>query len=314
MKKLQIIIIFCLTTAYSAVAQPFVFISDTQAPIKAETILLKTERNVEATDSLLSDLLRSRPRAVFFLGDIVSVGSNSQPWERIDRFLTKMKKARTPVYATCGNHEYMMSQASGERNFAQRFPNSSNTGRIIVQDSVAVVLFNSNITKLSKHAQEAQHQWYKRSLDSLNRAEDIKFIIVGCHHSPYTNSNVVSPSRKVQELYVPAYANTPKAALFLSGHSHHLEYFDIYRKKFLVIGGGGGLWQGFKKENKRDFSDLLEENPKPRYFYLQITRTGNRLQVSARGFTMERFGEFEDYPIVTIPFSTTLPHHVSSPF
>jgi predicted MPP superfamily phosphohydrolase len=314
MNKLQFILIFCLAAVSHLIAQPFVFISDTQAPIKAETILLKTDRNIEATDSLLTDLTRGTHRAVFFLGDIVSIGSNNKSWERIDRFLTGMKKAQVPVYATYGNHEYMMNQASGERNFAQRFPNSSNTGYIVVQDSVAVVLFNSNFSKLSKNAQEAQVQWYKRSLDSLNRAEDIKFIIVGCHHSPYTNSNVVSPSKKVQELYVPTYANTPKAALFQSGHSHHLEYFDIYRKKFIVIGGGGGLWQGFKKEDKRDFSDLLDENQKPRYFYLLVNRTGNQLQVSARGFTMEQFGVFEDYPIVSIPFSTNIPHGMPSPF
>jgi hypothetical protein len=197
---------------------------------------------------------------------------------------------------------------------AQRFPNIPNTGHIVVQDSVAVLLFNSNFSKLSKEVQQAQLQWYQRSMDSLDLAEDIKFIIVCCHHSPYTNSNVVSPEKRVQELYVPTYVGTPKAALFLSGHSHHLEYFDIFHKKFLVIGGGGGLWQGFKKENKRDYADLLNESQKPRYFYLQVARTGNLLQVSARGFTVEQFGEFEDYPIVSIPFSATIPHHVSSPF
>jgi len=314
MKILQIILIFWLATVYNAAAQPFAFISDSQEPMKIETIALKTERNVEATDKLLTDLSQTKHRAVFFLGDIVATGSNAKSWERIDRFLANIKKAHTPVYATYGNHEYMMNRSAGERNFAQHFPNTPNTGVIVVQDSVAVVLFNSNFSKLSKEIQQAQHQWYERSLDSLNLSENIKFIIVCCHHAPYTNSNVVNPEKTVQELYVPAYVNTPKAALFLSGHSHHLEYFDIYRKKFLVIGGGGGLWQNLKKENKRDFSDLLDESPKPRYFYLQINRTGNQLQVSARGFTMEQFGEFENYPIVSIPFTTSLPHHLPFPF
>jgi UDP-2,3-diacylglucosamine pyrophosphatase LpxH len=278
--------------------------------MKIEAIFLRTERNAEAAAQLLADLSQTKHRAVFFLGDMVATGSSNKSWKDIDHFLADMKKVHTPVYATYGNHEYMMKRKSGEKNFAQRFSNSSNTGYIVVQDSVAVVLFNSNFSKLSKEAQLFQRQWYERSLDSLNRAEDIKFIIACCHHAPYTNSSVVNPEKKVQELYVPAYVNTPKAALFLSGHSHHLEYFDIYRKKFLVIGGGGGLWQPFKKENKRDFSDLLDESPKPRYFYLQINRTGNQLQVSARGFTMEHFGEFEDYPIVSIPFSTTMQQHI----
>ena len=314
MKILQLILVFCVAIVFNAVAQPLIFISDTQEPAKVENLFLKTERNVEATDSLLADLSRGKHRAVFFLGDMVGFGSNAKHWERIDRFLANMQQLSTPVYATYGNHEYMINPSAGEKNFAQRFRNSSNTGYIVVQDSVAVVLFNSNFSKLKKDIQQVQHQWYERSMDSLARAEDIKFIIVCCHHSPYTNSSVVSPEKKVQELYVPAYVNTPKAALFLSGHAHHLEYFNVYHKKFLVIGGGGGLWQDFKKEKKRDYTDLLSEIQKPRYFYLQINRMGNKLQVSARGFTMEPFGVFEDYPIVSIPFSTTTPPSVSSPF
>ncbi|MCL2097963.1 MAG: metallophosphoesterase [Bacteroidales bacterium] len=308
MKKLPFILAFCLTAVYNVAAQPFAFISDTQGPMKVETVIMKTERNIEATDKLLADLSRIPHRAVFFLGDMVSTGSSFGAWERIDRFLTTMRERNTPVYAAYGNHEYMLLSSVGEKNFAQRFPNIPNTGYIVVQDSIAVVVFNSNFSKLNKNTQQTQHQWYERSLDSLNKANDIKFIIVACHHAPYTNSNVVNPNKNVQELYVPAYVNTPKAALFLSGHSHHLEYFDIYQKKFLVIGGGGGLWQDFKKESKHDFTDLIGENQKPRYFYLQITRIGNSLQASVRGFTVEDFGKFEDYPIVSIPFSTTTPY------
>jgi UDP-2,3-diacylglucosamine pyrophosphatase LpxH len=299
MKFLQFIFIFCLTVAKTT-AQPFAFISDTQEPIKVEAIFLKNERNVEATDRLLADLSRTKHQALFFLGDIVSIGSSAKSWERIDRFLAGMQQKQIPVYATYGNHEYMMNQAAGEKNFARRFPGTPDTGYTFVQDSVAVVLFNSNFSKLSKAAQQAQLQWYTRSMDSLNRSGNVKFIIVCCHHAPYTNSDVVSPEKKVQELYVPVYVNTPKAALFLSGHSHHLEYFNIHHKKFLVIGGGGGLRQALKKENKRDYTDLLNESQKPRYFYLQVNRTGDKLQVSARGFTMERFGKFEDYPVVSI--------------
>jgi predicted MPP superfamily phosphohydrolase len=235
MKILQLIFIFCIAAVCNAIAQPLVFISDTQEPVKIETIFLKTERNVEAADSLLADLSRTKQQAVFFLGDMVAAGSNDKAWKRIDHFLATKRQAQIPVYVTYGNHEYMMNQSAGQKNFAQRFPDIPNTGYLVVQDSVAVVLFNSNFSKLSKEAQQAQHEWYERSLDSLNRSEDIKFIIVGCHHSPYTNSSVVNPEKKVQELYVPAYANTPKAALFLSGHSHNLEYFDIYDIILYVI-------------------------------------------------------------------------------
>ncbi len=314
MKTLYFIFIFCLAIGKTAIGQSFAFISDTQEPMAIETILLKTERNKEAANLLLSDMSTMTHQAVFFLGDLVAAGSSNKAWERIDNFLYNMQQQNTPVYAIYGNHEYMMSQGEGEKNFSRRFPTIPNTGYVVVQDSTAIVLFNSNFSKLSKDKQQAQIRWYERSMDSLNRDNGVKFIIVCCHHSPYTNSNVVSPEKKVQELYVPAYTSTPKAALFLSGHSHHLEYFDIYRKNFMVIGGGGGLWQPYKKEGKRDYADLLEEAKKPRYFYLQVNRVGNQLQVSARGFTMDQFGVFKDYPITTIPYSTTIAPSVSSPF
>ncbi len=302
MKQIQFILFFCLLAGMELQAQNLAFISDTQEPMAVETILLKTERNKEAADTLMADLLRRKHDAVFHLGDLVANGSSNGDWERIDHFLNAMQSIKTPVYAICGNHEYLMKASTGEKNFIQRFPHQPTTGYIVVQDSVAVVLFNSNFSKIGKEKAKAQVRWYERILDSLNRSAGVKCIIVCSHHSPYTNSNVVNPSKEVQELYVPAYINTPKAVLFLSGHSHNLEYFDIYKKAFLVIGGGGGLGQPLKKEGKKDFSDLLKQEQKPRYFYLEVKRQGNTLQVQTRGFKMEEFGQMHPYPVTTISF------------
>ncbi len=273
--------------------------------MKVETILLKTDRNKEGADSLLTDLARRPHHTVFHLGDMVANGSSSSDWTRIDRFIEEIQAVATPVYPTYGNHEYLMTQGAGEKNFRQRFPQIPDTGYYVVQDSMAVVIFNSNFSKIGKLKSKAQQTWYEHCMDSLNREPGIKFIIVACHHSPYTNSNVVSPSKEVQQQYVPAYINTRKAVLFLSGHSHHLEVFDIYHKKFMVIGGGGGLWQPFKKEGKRDFTDILPEEQKPRYFYLEVIRQGNALKVQARGFTLQEFGQFKDFPVAIISLTNS---------
>ncbi len=298
--KFRLLFFFFCWLSGSLHAQRLAFISDTQEPLWMEALFLKTERNADAADSLLAGLTRSKHEAVFHLGDLVGSGSSDKGWPRIDRFLDRMKAQQIPVYAICGNHEYMMRAASGEKNFSQRFPHLPNTGYIVVQDSVAVVLFNSNFSKIGEEKSAAQQAWYTRTLDSLNRAPGIRCIIVSCHHAPYTNSNIVDPSEEVQKGYVPAYVNTPKAVLFLSGHSHHLEVFAMHGKQFMVIGGGGGLGQPYKKGGKKAFTDLLDKTQKPRYFYLEVDRHGDSLQITARGFTLQEFGVYKDFPVAVI--------------
>ena len=81
--------------------------------------------------------------------------------------------------------------------------------------------------------------------------------------------------------------------LFISGHSHNLEYFsDSIGKHFLVIGGGGGIAQSLTSMSKRKYHDLLEQDAKPVYFYLVIEKQGSSLKLIARGFKKD-FSFFE---------------------
>ena len=132
-------------------------------------------------------------------------------------------------------------------------------------------------------------------MDSLDSDQSVKAIIVCTHHPPYSNSMTVGSSEEVQELIVPSFEKTRKSKLFISGHSHNLEYFSGKSgKHFLIIGGGGGLTQPLLPPARRNYDDLVNPATKPLYFYLVIERNGNWLTLTARGIKRDfRFFDTE---------------------
>jgi hypothetical protein len=281
------------------------FISDCQQPMKAETIRLSPYRNEEARDSLFSDIIHRKPSYLFFLGDITSAGSHNKSWIPIDRFLSRLATQHTIVNAIPGNHEYYTSSRKGIANFRQRFPQNSLLGYCVTIDSMAFVMLNSNINKLTAEQILQQQQWYSSKMDSLDTDRGVKAIIVCLHHSPYTNSTIVSPSKAVSEAILPRFIRSPKARLLMSGHSHNLEYFkNTSNKHFLVLGGGGGLTQPLRLPGKRLYTDLISQSSKPLYFYVTIDRTGDVINLQARGLRKD-FSTFYTLDIGKIDLKLT---------
>ena len=75
------------------------FISDVQAPLPLEKIILKSYRNTEARDSLFADILRQHPKNLFMLGDLTSMGSKEKTWTPLDSLLSSLNKMDTKAYA-----------------------------------------------------------------------------------------------------------------------------------------------------------------------------------------------------------------------
>jgi predicted MPP superfamily phosphohydrolase len=274
------------------------FISDVQEPMTVEKIILKSYRNEEARDSLFADILRQRPGILFMLGDLSSKGSNIRAWEPLDGFLKSLSKTHTLVYVIPGNHEYM-GEPADVPEFLHRFPEQWLHGYLVTVDSIAMVMLNSNFSRLSKEKLYRQLAWYKSVMDSLDSDPKTKAIIVCTHHPPFSNSKVVGSSKPVQDLVVPIFEKSKKSKLFISGHSHNLEYFaGSTGKHYLVIGGGGGITQPLVPPDKSIHHDLLEQDSKPLYFYLVIENNGD-LKLMAKGFKRDfRFFEEE---IGTLP-------------
>ena len=266
------------------------FASDTQAPLWIESVFLKDNNNRKATAMIFNNIAARHPLALFLLGDVVSLGTSKKAWKPMKKYLDSCRNIGIPVNAVLGNHEVMGRSNKGQRRFQTFFPNHVGTGYYEIIDSVAVVLLNSNFSKLSSINEEKQLAWYKTTIDMLDANPAVQYIITSCHHSPYSNSKLVGSSKAVQQKFVPYYIKSPKSKLFLSGHSHAFEHFKIDGKEFLVIGGGGGLHQPLSFGT----GQLTDINPyyKPAFHYLTVKRFQDHLQISSQKLK-EQFDGFE---------------------
>jgi hypothetical protein len=293
MRQLISVLIPCFITflASAQAKKPVVaFASDTQQPMWIEKLRLKPNHNEKATEMIFKDVDRIHPLGFFILGDVVSLGYKNNKWTAIDSYIKQCTKDSIPVYATLGNHEVMFRKKRGTKNFHTRFPMYNPAGYTEIADSVAVVLLNSNFDKMTNAEIIAQDNWYSRIIRTLDSDRTVKLIIVGCHHSPFTNSRIAKPSAGVREHFLPAFINSKKCVLFVSGHSHNFERFEAYGKSFLVIGGGGGLHQPLYA---REVTHDLAASYKPMFHYLEIMRSGDSLQIVSRQLNPD-FSGFAD--------------------
>lgn len=257
------------------------FLSDTQEPTIFEWMVLPYNNNALARKMIFEKIIEINPTSVFHLGDIVSNGFIANLWEEVDHFVETLNGADINFYPIPGNHEYLIFPDQGIANFSMRYPYANLTGYSQRIENLAVVLFNSNFDELSTEEKNDQLAWYKQILNDFEADTKVDFVIVGCHHSPFTNSKVVLESREVQELYLPTFYNSSKCKLFISGHTHAYEHFKIHEKDFLVIGGGGGIQQPLLINDDAKYHDYFNINLQKRMFHFLVMKLNkNSLKVS----------------------------------
>lgn len=275
-----------------------VFVSDTQAPMWVEKVVLGSNQNIRGTGMVFHDILKQRPTSLIILGDVVSVGHKVKTWSKIDRYLDSCRREGIKVSALLGNHDVMTRPRKGETQFQKRFPNHNRIGFYQIVDSVAVVFLNSNFSKLSADDIQQQQTWFQSTLQALDTDPSVLVIIIACHHAPYTNSKIVRSSKKVRHYFVPDFIRSAKSRLFITGHSHNYEHFRNAGKDFLVVGGGGGLAQPVSTAEK-SWNDI-SATYKPQFHYLVVQHTHSELLVTSR-FLKEDFSGFEKGISFTVP-------------
>lgn len=278
-----------------------IFISDTQEPIWIETLLLDRNKNQLATNLIFNEIIERYPSKVIHLGDIVAFGYKDEDWRRIDKYLFKFLQKGIEFYPTLGNHELLIFSEAGENKFNSRFPFYSKTGYSINNGSSEIILLNSNFSNMTNSEIAKQQEWYINKLIELEQDSSIEAVIVGCHHSPFTNSTIVDPNKKVEELFVPPFIESKKCKIFLSGHAHTFEHFKYNGKDFLVIGGGGGLQQPLYTGSESKYHDLYSSKSSKRMFHF----ISYRLENDTMHFTVKMldgsFSKFNDEYEIKIP-------------
>jgi hypothetical protein len=288
-----------------------VFVSDTQSPLWPEMLFLPSNRNTEARAMIFDAILSEKPGAVFHVGDIVALGFWDGSWEAADEFVGRLTAASIPFFPTRGNHELMVFPRRGEANFARRFPEARRSGYGRTVGPLAVLLLNSNFRNLTADEVTEQQQWYEDALVALDADTSVKAVIVACHHPPYTNSTIVGPSSEVQERFVPPFLGSRKGVAFLSGHAHAMESFSLFGKRFLVIGGGGGLQQPLLTGDAQRWDDEFPVPSEKRMFhYLRCVVTDEAVVLSVR-MLKDDFSGF--HGVYALEFPLKVPVRSGSP-
>jgi len=253
-------------------------LSDTQAPMFWEMLILPGNRNEEARQKILELILsESDPAAVFHLGDAVARGSEEGNWKPIDDFLARLRARSVPVYGVMGNHEYISSSAEGAARFRKRFPEFPLSWFSVRIVPLAFIVLNSNFGELTRKERAEQQKFYAEQLAVLENDPEVKGIVICAHHPPYTNSKIVSPSFEGQREFVPLFLKSRKTKLFLSGHCHAAEHFIREGKHFLVLGGGGGLLHPLYTGSAARYEDHFPLRTERRWFHylrLQLNEEG----------------------------------------
>ena len=285
-KGLLLILLVCGCSAGPRVSPPypiaprppvdssaFALVSDTQTPLWFEEIRLKDDGNDLVPWKIFSNIARDTGiAAVFHLGDLTALGSWDSYWEDFERKTSILRTRGIPLFPAFGNHEYMPFSSAGRENMIARFPFMNVPWYCRRIGPSAIVILNSNFSRLTRLDMQEQELWYRKTLADLDRDTTVTCVLVACHHPPYTNSTVVGPSPDVRRLFVPAFLEARKARVFVTGHAHAFEHFHIGGKDFLVIGGGGGLLHPLLQGRERRAQDLYpHDSPRSFFHYVRCS-------------------------------------------
>ena len=251
------------------------------------------------SQELFREIGKRQPAFLIILGDLTARGSSSKHWEYFDTYSAPIRAQKIPVLPVFGNHDYYGSNKTALGHFFLRFPHlKKKTWYDFVFRNTGFVFFNSNFGDLSEKEKKEQQRWYLERLSRWEKDPEIRFSVVCCHHSPYTNSTVISSSSGVRENYAAPFRKLKKTAFFFSGHCHSFEWFVEGDKNFVVSGGGGGPRQRLNTNKKtRKYNDLFE-GPSVRFFHfceLKIDEKG----VSATVIEHKKNGFAS---VLTVPF------------
>lgn len=230
---------------------------------------------------LVRQVVRAKPSALVLLGDQVFQGDNQDDWKFYDRMMRPVQRAQIPVFPLLGNHEYFGMDRVMLENMSTRFPGMTYRYYVVVIDSIAFVMLDTNFDEYHRDSTATMRRWYIERMQELTADPAVRCIVTCGHHPPYTNSSIVMPDRIQQEYFVPIFLRSPKARLWLSGHVHAYEHFRHGNVHFVVSGGGGGPRQFLRLDSlTHSDHDIYRGGPIRPFHYLSLSRSESSICVS----------------------------------
>jgi 3',5'-cyclic AMP phosphodiesterase CpdA len=263
---------------------PLAVVGDLQRTSAIERLIGREQNDVER-ERIVAALTRERPAGVVLLGDLVFDAADVREWNRLDSLTAPLREAAGAILPVLGNHEYRGNNAWCLEQARARFPPLRQARWYSRRfGNLGLVWLDSNATELDSTSWNRQLAWYRQTLADLDRAAEVKGVLVFLHHPPFTNSTVTGDEAHVQKAFLPPFRTSRKAVAMLCGHAHAYEHFLKHGKHFIVSGGGGGPRVALLSGQARRHRDLFE-GPAPRPFhYILIQPRPAAVHVIVKGF------------------------------
>lgn len=261
----------------------FLLIGDTQRTMWLER-LAGREQNDREREAIIVAAARESVDAIFFLGDLVAVGSLPSQWEKFDQLIGPLRAKKTPLFSVFGNHDYFYARERARDLMTARFPHlaKSHWSAEFI-GPMAVVTLDSNKQVLSPERWAEQLKWLRETLQSLDGNPAIRGITAILHHPPYTNSVRSRASSAVREEITPLFLAAKKTLALVSGHCHAYERFEVQGRTFLVSGGAGGPRARILPKKWHRLPDLFAGKSFRPFHFIRVDMSPTGAKVSVIG-------------------------------
>lgn len=194
---------------------------------------------------VVSNLAKNIPfNFILNTGDIVDIGNKEEEW--YDFFdIAKNYLLKIPMIAAIGNHDYYKSRENDTPELFQKYLRWDDSEKIgfysVSYNHFELLIFNSNLHKLSIKQKESQWQWLESKLKE--NFENKKISIVSMHYPVLSTSIWTitdSSSREMRRKMIPLLEKY-KVKLVLSGHTHLYERSFKNGVNYIIAGPAGGV-------------------------------------------------------------------------
>jgi acid phosphatase type 7 len=224
--------------------------------------------------TLVAQIGREKPDAVFLTGDVPWHGGNMHDYEVFAQETASWRSKHLRVYPVLGNHEFQgCMEADCLAHWWQAFPQESGLRWYSVElgSQLQLIVLDSDS---SLRPGSEQNQWLKGRLDGLPAG--VRFVLFLLHHPPITDSTdgVRSNEAALAQQLAAAAPGSRARFIVCAAHVHNYERFQRDNVLFLVSGGGGGKPDAVKRSK----ADLYHSDDFPNFHYLRFQLTGGQLR------------------------------------
>ena len=250
-------------------AYPFTFIA--YGDMRVSQLSDTKASDPDVRRALVQQIVTEHPQFVTISGDLVLNGDDDSLWSLWDQEFKPMRDAGIEIFPALGNHDVRHDREHALKNYFARFPQLKGKTWYSVQDGPLYILaLDSNS---EDQPDSEQGRWLRDQLEHL--PADVKWVVITAHHPLITHSSEEEPGgghstrhseHELEEMVGELATKMTAHIVFIGGHVHNYERYQL-GPVMAIVSGGGGATPYMIPRKPADFYNA----PGPTYHYCRIT-------------------------------------------